>query len=842
MFATCKLTRVLTKLQRIMLYSRLCYYSSYRLHRRELVAIQDPLERNRRLVELNVIEQCTNLFQTDFIQRQHALTKDGSSPSLGNVVPRIHACVFDSSTGELKRLDVDFGDSDSLDLRDDLIEIALENDDSSTDQFAVTSSKVKEEEVVAENLQMEEASEAVMADATVMPETVTSTIDEPDVTSDSIDDSENLSKDLLSSKPGASESDNKVNPFFAVQKKADTDDLPPQGPRPTTSTGNAEKNVKQTSKSAPKAGTSPFAMSDDESGSWWGKTFVVNTERVQTYIKSRLSDQQEGAKSSVPLEDEDTIAGETADLEMNDNESLEAADIGLPAEDSDDFLFAPDTGISSTDIPFEDFQQRSENLPPSRWARSSGSVSNRGASPFVASDDESSSWWGKTFVVNKEQVQTYVKNRSSDGQRKARPDTISSANELISDTSTDGAASKEMDDFVSEADLARSYSEESEELVSEENASLYADESPDLQGQSTDSDSSGIVEFEMPHEARSTSDRPSSSAAAKSARNAFVSTGDESSSWWGKTYVVNEDQVQTYVKRRKPGVKRRDSAGSNMEQADLPLDTASPTPDSVASLSDDRLSSSGSSSADNILFDGTETPTGEDTSIDQRGDDREFDEGIIRDDGFVEADIIETMFEVPDDAPGPWDPEARGIRGSNPISPGPSEGRKARASPFTNDEASSWWGKTYVVNPEQVQTYVKRAYPDETRPLSSNSSSRQSQIGQRPFISNKPMGAAPAGSPADVPPDAWWDKGQVYNKDQVQTYLKQIDRMERPDIAGDAIVMDEPGFDSEAILSDEDMLPSDLPRDPTNLDPGMSGDRRGPTNVDPGMPGGLSGS
>lgn len=77
----------------------------YRLHRTELDVIQDPEERHRRLVELNVKEQCINLFKTGVIQRQRVQTFKEGQPYR---TPRIHACVYDPKSGDLKRLDVDF--------------------------------------------------------------------------------------------------------------------------------------------------------------------------------------------------------------------------------------------------------------------------------------------------------------------------------------------------------------------------------------------------------------------------------------------------------------------------------------------------------------------------------------------------------------------------------------------------------------------------------------------------------------------------------------------------------------------------------------------------------------
>lgn len=75
---------------------------TYRLHKDELNAIKDSEERHRRLVELNVTEQCMNLFKTAVVQKRRA------TPEESQLAPRIHGTVFDQSTGLLKYLDIDF--------------------------------------------------------------------------------------------------------------------------------------------------------------------------------------------------------------------------------------------------------------------------------------------------------------------------------------------------------------------------------------------------------------------------------------------------------------------------------------------------------------------------------------------------------------------------------------------------------------------------------------------------------------------------------------------------------------------------------------------------------------
>ena len=69
-----------------------------RHHMDELNTIKDKKARFRKLVELNVQEQCLNLFANPIVQRKQAT--DGQ--------PRIHAWVYDVETGLLKDLGIDF--------------------------------------------------------------------------------------------------------------------------------------------------------------------------------------------------------------------------------------------------------------------------------------------------------------------------------------------------------------------------------------------------------------------------------------------------------------------------------------------------------------------------------------------------------------------------------------------------------------------------------------------------------------------------------------------------------------------------------------------------------------
>jgi carbonic anhydrase len=70
----------------------------YRMHVAELSRIDDEGARYRRLVELNVEEQCVNVIKTAALQR--AYLSSGS--------PQVHGCVVDLGTGLLRDLEIDF--------------------------------------------------------------------------------------------------------------------------------------------------------------------------------------------------------------------------------------------------------------------------------------------------------------------------------------------------------------------------------------------------------------------------------------------------------------------------------------------------------------------------------------------------------------------------------------------------------------------------------------------------------------------------------------------------------------------------------------------------------------
>jgi carbonic anhydrase len=69
----------------------------YRLHQNELDAIDDTDLKFKRLVELNVQEQCVNIIKTAAVQK--AYKERGL---------RVHGWVFDIKTGKLIDLKIDF--------------------------------------------------------------------------------------------------------------------------------------------------------------------------------------------------------------------------------------------------------------------------------------------------------------------------------------------------------------------------------------------------------------------------------------------------------------------------------------------------------------------------------------------------------------------------------------------------------------------------------------------------------------------------------------------------------------------------------------------------------------
>ena len=72
----------------------------YRIHQKELDAIACENERYKRLVELNVQEQCINVIKMAAVQERY----------ITDHYPIVHGWVFDMASGELIDLEIDFED------------------------------------------------------------------------------------------------------------------------------------------------------------------------------------------------------------------------------------------------------------------------------------------------------------------------------------------------------------------------------------------------------------------------------------------------------------------------------------------------------------------------------------------------------------------------------------------------------------------------------------------------------------------------------------------------------------------------------------------------------------
>eukprot|EP00293_Proteomonas_sulcata_P006731 CAMPEP_0184319906 /NCGR_PEP_ID=MMETSP1049-20130417/111256_1 /TAXON_ID=77928 /ORGANISM="Proteomonas sulcata, Strain CCMP704" /LENGTH=120 /DNA_ID=CAMNT_0026640241 /DNA_START=26 /DNA_END=388 /DNA_ORIENTATION=+ len=69
-----------------------------RLHMDEIKKFEPGEDQVRRLVELNVVEQCLNVFKTSFVQKKRWDTKIKN----GKAYPQVHGFVYDISQGELQ--------------------------------------------------------------------------------------------------------------------------------------------------------------------------------------------------------------------------------------------------------------------------------------------------------------------------------------------------------------------------------------------------------------------------------------------------------------------------------------------------------------------------------------------------------------------------------------------------------------------------------------------------------------------------------------------------------------------------------------------------------------------
>lgn len=87
----------------------------YRIHQQELNAIEDGDQKYKRLIELNVEEQCINVLKTTSVQS--AYRKKG--------FPKVHGWIFDVKTGLLIDLDFDF--EKKLDEIEEIYDLGLKD-------------------------------------------------------------------------------------------------------------------------------------------------------------------------------------------------------------------------------------------------------------------------------------------------------------------------------------------------------------------------------------------------------------------------------------------------------------------------------------------------------------------------------------------------------------------------------------------------------------------------------------------------------------------------------------------------------------------------------------------
>jgi hypothetical protein len=77
----------------------------YKRHQRELDAIKNIPERHQRLVNLDVVGVCLEIFKTGIVQKRRKESYEAGKL----VLPRVHAMVFNPQTGDLKRIPVRVG-------------------------------------------------------------------------------------------------------------------------------------------------------------------------------------------------------------------------------------------------------------------------------------------------------------------------------------------------------------------------------------------------------------------------------------------------------------------------------------------------------------------------------------------------------------------------------------------------------------------------------------------------------------------------------------------------------------------------------------------------------------
>jgi hypothetical protein len=190
--------------------------------------------------------------------------------------------------------------------------------------------------------------------------------------------------------------------------------------------------------------TSRLGLLNDEANSWWGQTSVVNGDQVQTYVKHRYDDDFED--NLYPVTESESWWGRSELFNHNRVQTYVKPNYSYVGRDRDYDVY----NDYAMDEPY--YGRRYNNGYNNQYGRTYGNTYDRyyglgynryasgalhhGARNYdydinydyepihyssrygrsgAVSADESKSWWGHTAVVNKDQVQTYVKQNHDQG-------------------------------------------------------------------------------------------------------------------------------------------------------------------------------------------------------------------------------------------------------------------------------------------------------------------------------------------------------------------------------------------------------------------------------------------
>ena len=233
----------------------------------------------------------------------------------------------------------------------------------------------------------------------------------------------------------------------------------------------------------------------------------------------------------------------------------------------------------------------------------------------------------------------------------------------------------------------------------------------------------------------------------------YMSFGDESSSWWGQSAAFNDDQVQTYV------TPRRTKHGALFDQSDSIIDLS--RWDDETFVYDQPSYRSGQSRSTNNNTNTNEYAYAATSDRSYSSYDNNYSDRYAYDEPRTTRSFDRYSYDRYDNGRSYYEPDYSYFEEPYYRSSDRYDDRYARAADYgssynrrygnqgssVNDESNSWWGDTYVVNNNQVQTYVK----------------------PREYAYSDSYGMD---SRATTESDSWWGQGRVYNENQVQTYTR----------------------------------------------------------------------